>query len=527
MTTKKSTPFLKGALILTIAGFIVKILSALYRGPFQNIVGDVGFYIYQQVYPIYGIAAVLSVSGFPMIISRVVSVEKESKKEYFMQTLAATFYTLLAIGGFFFLLFFFGAGTLSKWMGDPYLAPLIQMSSFMFLLLPFTALIRGYFQGIGNMAPTANSQVVEQIIRVSVILMVAGLYLKQGGSLYSVGQKAVFGSILGGLCGFTILFFYLQRSKLHFFFFFKKITFKKFYRTAQIIFIHGIIACLSSMILLLFQLVDSFTLYSLLVRSGVPMEEAKVLKGVFDRGQPLLQVGTVVASSISLALIPHIASSWQNGEITIVKENIEKALNITMVIGLGAAIGLMNIIQPTNMMLFADYSGSGVLAVLSLAIFFTSLILISSSILQSMGEIRSIGTYVFIGCMIKVVGNILVVPLLSTFGSALSTIISLAVTSLLFLYTLNQKIHISSFIRQKLIKIMISAVGMTVVLQSWLLIFSHIHGSRSFSMFLALSSVVLGVFVYLILNIKLNTFSDEEIKMLPLGGKIIEKFIRK
>lgn len=281
------------------------------------------------------------------------------------------------------------------------------------------------------------------------------------------------------------------------------------------------------MILLLFQLVDSFTLYSLLVRSGVPMEEAKVLKGVFDRGQPLLQVGTVVASSISLALIPHIAFSWQNGEITIVKENIEKALNITMVIGLGAAIGLMNIIQPTNMMLFADYSGSGVLAVLSLAIFFTSLILISSSILQSMGEIRSIGTYVFIGCMIKVVGNILVVPLLSTFGSALSTIISLAVTSLLFLYTLNQKIHISSFIRQKLIKIMISAVGMTVVLQSWLLIFSHIHGSRSFSMFLALSSVVLGVFVYLILNIKLNTFSDEEIKMLPLGGKIIEKFIRK
>ena len=44
--------FMKGASILTISAIIVKLLGAVYRVPFQNLVGDKGFYIYQQVYPL-------------------------------------------------------------------------------------------------------------------------------------------------------------------------------------------------------------------------------------------------------------------------------------------------------------------------------------------------------------------------------------------------------------------------------------------------------------------------------------------
>ena len=43
---------MKGALILSIASLIAKILSAVYRIPFENIVGNTGFYVYQQVYPL-------------------------------------------------------------------------------------------------------------------------------------------------------------------------------------------------------------------------------------------------------------------------------------------------------------------------------------------------------------------------------------------------------------------------------------------------------------------------------------------
>ncbi len=65
MPQEESNQYIQGAIIFTFPAFLVKILSAVYRVPFQNIVGDIGFYIYQQVYPIYGIGAVdIGISGY-------------------------------------------------------------------------------------------------------------------------------------------------------------------------------------------------------------------------------------------------------------------------------------------------------------------------------------------------------------------------------------------------------------------------------------------------------------------------------
>ena len=50
---KSNRQMMQGALVLSLAAFIAKILSAVYRVPFQNMVGNTGFYVYQQVYPIY------------------------------------------------------------------------------------------------------------------------------------------------------------------------------------------------------------------------------------------------------------------------------------------------------------------------------------------------------------------------------------------------------------------------------------------------------------------------------------------
>src|SRR5699024_10487474 len=70
----------KGALILTFAGVLSKILSAGYRIPLQNLTGDVGFYMYQQVYPILGMATVLALYGFPSAVSKMVSDVKSEGK---------------------------------------------------------------------------------------------------------------------------------------------------------------------------------------------------------------------------------------------------------------------------------------------------------------------------------------------------------------------------------------------------------------------------------------------------------------
>lgn len=71
MKEHDNTDVMKGALLLTLAGLAGKVLSAGYRIPLQNLTGDVGFYIYQQVYPFLGIVTILSLYGFPSAISQI------------------------------------------------------------------------------------------------------------------------------------------------------------------------------------------------------------------------------------------------------------------------------------------------------------------------------------------------------------------------------------------------------------------------------------------------------------------------
>src|SRR5699024_12212114 len=81
METKKQSPNpYKGAIFLAIASVIVKLLSAIYKVPFQNLTGDAGFYVYQQIYPFYGIAIVFSFSGVPLYISKLVSEARTDRK---------------------------------------------------------------------------------------------------------------------------------------------------------------------------------------------------------------------------------------------------------------------------------------------------------------------------------------------------------------------------------------------------------------------------------------------------------------
>ena len=97
-----------------------------------------------------------------------------------------------------------------------------------------------------------------------------------------------------------------------------KIQSKEFPRIIKVLLFQGFAFCISGLILVLFQLVDSLHLYSLLRQSGIDEVAAKEWKGVYDRGQPLLQLGTVVANSLSLSMVPLVSSY--------VKKNLELEL---------------------------------------------------------------------------------------------------------------------------------------------------------------------------------------------------------
>ncbi len=377
-----SKTMVKGAFILTIAAFVIKILSAVYRVPFQNIVGDVGFYIYQQIYPFYGIAIALSTTGFPVVISRLLAEvsERETWKE--QRIIQVSFWFLSFLGFLWFGLVFLTAGWISNVMGDPHLEPLIHTISFSFLLLPFLSTWRGSYQAKGDMMPTALSQVAEQSIRVGFILVLSFWLVRHGYSLYSTGQGALAGSIAGGLSGFLLLlFFSIKRQDI----ILKPDAFNwgVFERdVAKRLFLEGTAICLSGLLLVLFQFIDAFNMYSSLVDAGTDTLKAKEWKGIYDRGQPLLQLGTVVATSLSLTLVPLVTRAFQRQEHSKVRERVRVALKISLVVGAGAAGGLISLIRPVNQMLFENEAGSDVLAVFCLAIFFSSFILTMMAVLQ-------------------------------------------------------------------------------------------------------------------------------------------------
>ncbi|WP_231893370.1 putative polysaccharide biosynthesis protein [Rossellomorea aquimaris] len=519
-----SNQFLKGAMVLTIAALITKILSAVYRVPFQNIVGDVGFYIYQQVYPFYGIAIALSTYGFPVIISKMVAEKLEEQDEEGAKRVALTSFLFLSTVGFiWFIGVYFGAEFIAGWMGDPLLTPLIQVISLSFLLLAPLSVMRGYYQGKENMVPTAVSQVVEQTIRVTTILFFSTLLISQGYSLYITGNGALFGSITGGIGGVFVLFFFLAAHKEKLFSL-QALTLRKDSKQVWLRLLkNGTAVCVSAMLLVLLQFVDSLNLYALLTSSGMEGEVAKKWKGIYDRGQPFVQLGTVVATSISLTIVPLVTSAFMNKNQSLVREYSQLSLKISIAIGFAATLGIINLIVPTNTMLFENSLGSGVIAVFCISIFFSCLILTFSGIFQGIGNIYYPALSIIIGIVLKYIGNTLLVPVMGTMGASLATIVSLAVIAGLMIIKLRRlfplRIIEVSFYRTMLL----SGGIMTIVLQGFLQLYDTLLSKgmpeRELSVIFSLGGVLLGGVIFLVIFLRGNVLSKDEISFLPFGTK--------
>ncbi|EKN70320.1 polysaccharide biosynthesis protein [Neobacillus bataviensis LMG 21833] len=532
----QSKSLFKGAFILTIAAILTKILSAFYRIPFQNIVGDIGFYIYQQVYPFYGMAIVLATTGFPVVISKLYAEQKEKGDRAKSRLLLLVSFVFLQVFGIIcFSILFFGAKGIANWMNDPDLAILLRVVSIVFLTFPFVSTLRGYYQGIGNMVPTALSQVGEQMIRVLTILFLSYLFMQKGYSLYLVGGGAMFGSITGSIFAAIILFMFLSIRKE-----WKGIKPQQgmfqHYRTevkeiVKALIFQGLMICLSGMLMIFIQLADSLTLYPLLVANGMGVEMAKSVKGIFDRGQPLIQLGTVAATSMALTLVPLISRARLAERSDELHDKIQLALKVSMVIGLGASAGLWAIIEQTNTMLFENELGSSVLGVLGFVILFTSIISTVIAIMQGMSSLIFPAFAVVVSFPLKYGLNTVFIPMYGTMGAAISSLLSLGlILGLLFLKF--RKMTAQPLYRWRFVGIVLmAAVLLVLFLKGYLYVTDYCVDllvlNRLGAAVQALSAVVFGGLLFLLVIIRGNVFREEELAFFPLGSKLIHLLARK
>ena len=508
--------FMKGASILTISAIIVKILGAVYRVPFQKLVGDKGFYIYQQVYPFIGVFIVWTSYGFAVSVSKLLAGSKNRDEAKARMRIAFTYLVGLSVAFFIILMTF--APFFARAMGDPALVSLLRSSAYIVLLMPVLAVLKGSFQSEGRMVPVAVSGVGEQASRVIVILIGTWIAVRSGASLYTAGEVAMWGSVVGESAGVVILALYFRNT------FKGPLVRVARWPVVKELTVVSLSVSASSLILLLFQLADSFTVYNLLLENGFVGDAAMALKGVYDRGQPLAQMGILIASTLALAIVPLIAHHADKQEGRGALPFIRLTFRTAFLFGWAAAAGLALVLPYVNEMLFETRDGSNALIIFSLQIFWLSLILPLSAILQGAGKVKIPTLLLLVGLLVKIVGNLLLVPLWDVTGAAIAGNIGFVVIVVgLILYF--KKVWPFRLAPGRFYGWVIGATLLMIgSVLPWMWVADQIlfdkWPSRLSATVIALTSVGLGGTVFLFVVMKSRIMAEKEWYLLPFGKRL-------
>ena len=218
MEVNQKTSFVKGAAILAVAGLICKLIGVFFRVFAVRIVGEKGMFFYELVYPMYSWLLIISSSGIPTAISRMVAERAaignhDGARRVFRRSLLLLF----LIGAVTSALMFFGA----EWLGESVLNGGPGAKYSMMALAPallFVSMIcayRGYLQGLQRMTGTSISQFAEQVFKLlSGLLLAAYLTKRYAGTDLQYAAGAA-GLLLGVtiseiLALFVMIGFYLR-----------------------------------------------------------------------------------------------------------------------------------------------------------------------------------------------------------------------------------------------------------------------------------------------------------------------------
>lgn len=508
--------FMKGASILTISAIIVKILSAIYRVPYQNMVGDKGFYIYQQVYPFIGIFLVWTSYGFAVAVSKLLATSKSPEEAKAMMRVAFIYLCVLSITFFLFLTLF--APFFANAMGDSQLASLLRAGAYIVLFMPALAVLKGAFQSTGQMIPVAVSGVGEQAFRVTVILIGTWLALRTGASLYTAGEIAMWGAVVGEATGVIILALYFKNTCKG------PLEVINRWKVVKDLTIVSLSVSASSLILLLFQLADSFTIYNTLLAKGFVEEAAMEMKGVYDRGQPLVQMGVLIASTLALAIVPLIAHHTKKRSGRGALPFIRLTYRTAFLFGWAAAFGLALVLPYVNEMLFETRDGSVALITFTFQIFWVSLILPLTAMLQGVGKVKIPTFLLMTGFVIKIITNELLVPIWYVTGASIAGNIGFAFITIGLMMYFKKVWPIRLAPNRFYGWIIIATLCMIAIVLPWMIVADGFLlnrlSSRVSSTVISLTSVGLGGTVFLLIIMKSRIMVEKEWYLLPFGKRL-------
>lgn len=430
--TKKS--FLSGALALTLAGAVCKVLGAIYRIPLGNAIGTEGMGNYQMAYPVFSLLVVISTSGIPTAISRLVSERiAEGKAGAAGHILRVSLMALGIIGGVSMVLMALLSAPLSRLLGMETAQWSMVAIAPSLLFVAIVSAMRGYFQGMRNMTPTSISQIIEQCVK-----LLAGLWLARQWAPYGPEYGAA-GALLGvsisELAGLGVMALFLCFARRG-----QPKPLGDTRGALREIFTIALPITIGACVVPLVSAIDSAMVMRVLTGMGYEHTAASSLFGLLTGFVlPLINMPGVVSVAVGISLVPYLSSARAQGREEAVSRLSSLAMRLAVLIGMPSGIGFFALADPILRLLYPSLAGSSLLRatqlleIMSGGVLLLSLVQVCTGILQGLGRQNWAVLSLLLGAVCKVGLGIwlMQVPALNVAGAAMGTLICFGVAAVL------------------------------------------------------------------------------------------------
>lgn len=524
--------------ILAIAGVITKIIGVVYRIPLTNILGDEGMGFYGYAFEVYALALLLSSLSLPTVVSKLVSARMamRQRRNAFRVFVCSLVFSIV-IGAVFALIIFFGADLISSHiMESPLSAYALKVLAPGLFIVSVLGVLRGYFQGLGTMVPTAVSQVIEQIVNAVISLAGASILFgigikaaeKQNNDLMGPAYGAA-GGTLGTIAGALSALFFL----LFAFFVYRGVIRRQlrtdrtrrqesYGRILKILLITLVPIIFSTAIYNINQLLDMTIFNKIMAAQGYPEEKYMALLGIYSgKYNTLLSVPLAMANGLAASIIPSLTGAVARNDRPQIHNKINQSVRFTMLIAIPCFVGFVVLASPIMVLLFGDSSRTPalLLAVGSITLVFYCLSTVTNSVLQGLDKISVPAKNAGISLVVHIISLLI---MLIVFKWNIYALVGSNIVFALCMCILNiRAIHKTNGHRQEMektfVKPLLAAVIMGVVTYAVHLVLDLLIGGR----IPTILSILAAVAVYAVSILKLGALSPEDIRDLPQGRKIL------
>ena len=539
--TMRKNSFIKGAFITTLGIVLAKIMGILYVIPFYSIIGEKGGALYGYAYTIYLVFMSLSSAGIPLAISKLVSEYQTlgyygAKKKVFSIGKKLS----LSLGFFFFLIIVLFAPLLAKAvMGDIVggnsiedITLVIRVIGTAILIVPLLSIYRGYFEGHRFMSPPSISQVIEQLVRVTIIIFGSFIALKVFHISLSLAVSiALLGATVGAIISYLYLFIKHNKNKQRFNEKARpvnepKITEKEILRK---IVIYSIPFILIDIFKSFYNYVDMVTVVKGLVRyASFSVNDAETIYSMLSTwGQKFNMILLSVSTGVIVSLIPNLTECFVKKDSENINKKITQALSMLLFLTIPMTLGISFLAKPIWTLFYGEsIYGPSVLSFYIFTGLFGGLFTAMITVLQTLKEYKAVFYSLLMGAVVKILLNY---SLMSGFykmaipayhGAILASILGYLTSFIYCLVVLSKKFHYNfdKFVKN-FFEILSGSILMILVLAIIRYLIPMTSSFRIINLLYIILYAVIGMTVYFFYTHKTktikNVFGNGILKYLP------------